>query len=149
MAMAKAAASRSTCYRLNVGAVIVDASETTQRVVAVGYNGAPSGMPHCSGNGCQYFAPTGCKVTHAESNAIGQCLGREPGTHELYVTHSPCAACAQVVTACGLFHSVFYETAYRDSAPIKWLLAMEGLGVYQLLPSGFVVDAATGELCSL
>lgn len=141
MAMARAAATRSTCYRLNVGAVAVNA--VTHAVAAVGYNGAPRGQPHCSGNGCQYFQPTGCTVLHAEQNVAAQLT---LGHHELYVTHSPCGKCAEMILACRLFTRVYYETAYRDPTPVKTLID-GGLSVYQLLPSGFVVDAATGELC--
>src|SRR5215831_10652027 len=58
---------RSTCMRRNVGAVIA----VNDRIVSVGYNGAPPGEPHCDGKTC---IPPGCigcaRAVHAEINAI-------------------------------------------------------------------------------
>ena len=138
MAMARAAAMRSTCYRLNVGAVLV----YDRNVVAVGYNGAPSGEPHCTGNGCRYFTPAGCRVVHAEANALERVAGSP--VDSLYVTHSPCAECARSLVAAEIAE-VFFETAYRDPSPVRYLIDAQ-LDVFQLLPSGLLVDQRTGHL---
>jgi len=147
LAMARAASMRATCYRLNVGAVVVEG----RNVVAVGYNGAPSGEPHCTGNGCQYFTVSGCKVVHAEINALERVdtderIARHVG---LYVTHSPCGDCVMAMKLAarrGLYvERVFFETAYRDPSPIKQLIDY-GVEVYQVMPSGLLVNHRTGEL---
>lgn len=139
MQMARAAATRATCYRLNVGAVLVHG----RNVIAIGYNGAPSGESHCTGNGCRYFTPLGCKVVHAETNVLSRAKHRIGC--DLYVTHSPCSDCASRIAEGYVVSRVFFETAYRDPAPVKMLLDT-GRPVYQLLPSGMLVDQRTGEL---
>lgn len=147
MAMARAAAMRATCYRLNVGAVLV----RDQNVVAIGYNGAPSGRPHCTGSGCQYYDESGCTVIHAETNALRRYReslheAAPPRSLALYVTHSPCLGCASELSdETDVVGDVFYETAYRDPTPIKYL-RQGGVRVWQLLPSGMLVDTATGGL---
>ncbi len=67
---------RSTCLRRAVGAVIVK----NKRILATGYNGAPTGLPHCAVSGClrqKFKIPSGirhelCRGLHAEMNAILQ-----------------------------------------------------------------------------
>ena len=76
MMIAGVAASRSTCLRRRVGAVIV----RDNHIISTGYNGAPKGLPHCGEVGClrqQLGIPSGerheiCRGSHAEMNAIAQ-----------------------------------------------------------------------------
>jgi dCMP deaminase len=76
MEVTRQVATRSTCLRRHVGAVIVK----DKRILCTGYNGAPSGFPHCSETGClrqQLDIPSGerqeiCRGLHAEQNAIIQ-----------------------------------------------------------------------------
>jgi len=156
MQMARAAATRATCYRLNVGAVL--ASRHDHNVVAVGYNGAPSGQPHCTGGGCRYFTSNGCKVVHAEINAlrrgvVDSALAHTVGSLALYVTHSPCQSCAEAIIFHRSIGEVYFEIPYRDPAPIQHLLRSVGrptpVRVWQLLPSGLAVDQSTGQLVEL
>jgi dCMP deaminase len=150
LAMARAASMRATCYRLNVGCVVVH----RRNVVGIGYNGAPAGRDHCTGTGCQYYTDVGCKVVHAETNALRQANSTLPGGCEvsLYVTHSPCGDCVDVILAANKSETrvrvmeVFYETAYRDPSPVKRLY-VAGVDVYKLLPSGLTVEERTGDLC--
>jgi dCMP deaminase len=154
MAMARAAAMRATCYRLNVGAVLVSEN---RNVIGIGYNGAPMGQPHCTGNGCAYFTDKGCKVVHAEVNALERSLHPQRRAATLYTTHSPCGECAERLLDSGdkwvldrgyypVVTSVYFETAYRDPSPVQKLLDDE-IDVYQILPSGLLVDQRTGNLC--
>lgn len=139
--MARAASKRSTCFRLNVGAVVVQ----ERNVIAVGYNGAPAKQPHCSGNGCQYFDPErGCQVVHAERNALDHLPTHRLDGLELYVTHSPCRRCAELAVDRRVAR-VYFEVEYRDRTPLEYLIE-KSVGVYRILPSGFVVDVATGSL---
>ena len=64
MMMAEAAARRSTCRRLNVGAILT----YQNNVVSIGYNGPPPGEPHCYGGDCG--VPMCTRSIHAEFNAI-------------------------------------------------------------------------------
>ena len=66
--IAKEVASRSTCPRAAVGAVIVK----DNRILATGYNGAPAGKPHCEDTGCNTVNDHCTTAVHAESNAIAQ-----------------------------------------------------------------------------
>lgn len=128
-----------------------------RKVLSVGYNGAPSGKPHCTGRGCQYHVVgVGCQVLHAEMNALDHApFLKTAQVHDLYVTHSPCMACA-TDRRMGYVRRVFFETAYRDSSPVQELLmgtvdscVRPPIDVYQLLPSGLAVDQRSGDLVEL
>lgn len=140
MQMANVAAQRSTCFRLNVGAVVT----VDNRIVSIGYNGSPPGEGHCRGNSCP--GRDGCKETlHAEDNALRyvpqsvQLLEKD-----LYVTDSPCLDCATKIIKSRV-KRLFFETPYRDTAPLQ-LLWVNGIKVYQVMPSGYVIDWKTRDL---
>jgi len=124
--------------RRNVGAVIA----VNDRIVSVGYNGAPPGEPHCDGKTC---IPPGCigcaRAVHAEINAI-KYLPSEmiKSPKQLFVTESPCPACAAVIAngPTKNFTTVVYTNEYRVDSGIK-VLIMAGVGVFRLTPSGFVL----------
>jgi dCMP deaminase len=68
MNIARVVASRSTCERKFVGAVIV----RDKTILSTGYNGSIRGMPHCTDVG-HMMEDGHCVATiHAESNAIIQ-----------------------------------------------------------------------------
>lgn len=140
MMMARAAAMRSTCFRLNVGAVIV----VDNRPVSIGYNGAPKGAPHCAGNACP--GRHHCQETiHAEDNAIAYVpVDLHGKSWDLYVTHSPCSACADIITDSPEIKRVFFEAVYRDTSHLKHLALKVPL--YQVTPAGFVVEWNSGEV---
>lgn len=108
MEIARVVASRSTCLRRQVGAVIVK----KRRILTTGYNGAPSGMKHCGEIGCLRQIegiPAGerhevCRGLHAEQNAIVQAalhgVNIEGGV--LYCTHHPCVLCAKMLINAGI-----------------------------------------------
>lgn len=144
MEVARTVAKRSTCHRLNVGAVLV----VDHNIVSMGYNGAHSGAEHCGGTGCQYFVPTkGCGVVHAEENAISR-APEYARKGDLYVTHSPCVRCAELVLSVDI-EAVYYETEYRDPAGIEVLLRKPTLLVRRLQPSGYLLDRRTGDVINL
>lgn len=119
MRMALLASSRSTCLRRSVGAVIVK----EKKVLATGYNGAPSGLAHCSEKGClreKLKIPSGqrhelCRGLHAEQNAIIQaaCYGVSIKGASLYVTCYPCSVCAKMIINAGISEVVTME-GYPD-----------------------------------
>lgn len=114
MAVAGVVAERSTCNRLHVGAVI----SRDGRVLSTGYNGPPSGLPHCD-----HESDVGCEdAVHAEANVIAFAAryGVSVEGAEVYVTHSPCPGCAKLLINAGL-SSVYYKTPFRDVSGIVLL----------------------------
>ena len=111
MLMAETVSGRSTCSRLKVGAII----SRSARVVSTGYNGAPAGMDHCD-HALNETEPCTWAI-HAEANAIvwAARLGTSTEGADLYVTHSPCLRCAQLIVNAGIRRVVFrYEYRKRD-----------------------------------
>ncbi len=109
--MARLAATRSTCCRRRVGAVL----SRDQRVVATGYNGSLRGQPHCTDVGC-LMVDGHCKRTvHAELNALLQCAfhGASSQGTVLYTTSFPCLDCAKALIQAGVVR-VVYRDAYTD-----------------------------------
>lgn len=101
--LAELAASRSTCLRRQVGAILVSG----RRVLATGYNGAPKGLPHCLETGClrdRQNIPSGqrhelCRALHAEQNVIVQAAqyGIAVKSATMYCTHQPCTICTKLI----------------------------------------------------
>jgi len=111
MQIAVQAATRSTCDRKHVGAVIV----RDKAILSTGYNGSVRGMPHCDDVG-HMMENTHCVATvHAEANAIiqaaknGTCIDGA----DIYVTASPCWNCFKLIANSGI-RRVFYLEFYRD-----------------------------------
>ena len=118
MQIAHLVATRATCPRRSVGAVLV----RDKRILATGYNGAPSGLPHCPDLGPTHEWPTGClraghciRALHAEQNALLQAakIGVACDGATIYVTCQPCNACAKMVINAGI-KRVIYEGEYPD-----------------------------------
>jgi dCMP deaminase len=122
--VAKLCAKRSTCGRLQVGAVIADMG----RIIATGYNGPPSGFEHCKEHGCDILKIC-TRTVHAEANAIAFAARfgiRTNGTF-MYATDSPCDACAKLIIQAGIKFFIYYRE-YRDKAPIE-LMQEAGVSV--------------------
>ncbi|MEA4923322.1 MAG: dCMP deaminase family protein [Eubacteriaceae bacterium] len=137
MEMAELAASRSTCLRRQVGAVIVQ----DKHVIATGYNGAPKGVPHCGEKGgCmreQQGIPSGerhelCRALHAEQNAIIQAatLAQSIEGATMYITTQPCIICAKMIINAGIRRIVVKE-GYPDELSVE-MLAEAGLKIVML-----------------
>jgi len=119
MRMAFMAASRSTCTRRKVGAVIVKDS----RIISTGYNGPPTGLLHCDVTGCireTLNIPSGerhelCRGLHAEQNAIIQAAsnGTSIKGAKIYVTTHPCVVCAKMLINAGI-EEIIYADGYPD-----------------------------------
>src|SRR5690606_28065865 len=73
MRISETVALRSTCKREQVGAIVV----VNDRPISMGYNGAPSGLPHCLEVGCLLHNGHSIRTTHADINAIT--LAARPG----------------------------------------------------------------------
>ena len=109
--MAELAASRSTCPRRQVGAVLV----RDHRVIATGYNGSLRGQPHCADAGCLMVGGHCKRTVHAELNALLQCAlhGVRSAGASLYTTSFPCLDCAKAVVQAGIA-AVYYRDPYAD-----------------------------------
>lgn len=138
-------AERSTCFRLNVGAIVVNG----RNIISHGYNGVRAGEPHCRGNDCEgRFSCT--LTTHAEENAIVRAGNRTEGG-DLYCTDSPCEQCAALIVAYRI-RRVFFQREYRKATHLDalmnrpWRVGGELISLYQVTPAGYVVDWRTKEL---
>jgi len=112
-------AKRSTCIRRAVGAIIVK----DKRILSTGYNGAPTGIKHCSEIGClrdKLNVPSGekhelCRGIHAEQNAIIQAAyhGVSIKDATLFCTNMPCSICAKMIINAGI-KKIYYHSGYAD-----------------------------------
>ena len=119
MTIAEMVAKRSTCLRRHVGAILVK----DKRILATGYNGAPSGLKHCEEVGCirqNASIPSGerhelCRGLHAEQNAIIQAAyhGISIAGSTLYCTNKPCVICSKMLINAGIV-KIFCEKGYDD-----------------------------------
>ena len=111
MAIARVVATRSTCDRKHVGAVIV----RDKMILATGYNGSIRGLPHCDDDGHMMEDGHCVRTVHAEANAIAQAArnGVRLDAAAIYITASPCFGCFKLIANAGLSRIVFGEF-YRD-----------------------------------
>ena len=115
MEIAKVVAKRSTCLRNNVGAVLVK----DKHIISTGYNGAPSGLPHCSETGClreQLGVPSGERHELCRGALHG--VSTEGAT--MYCTHSPCSVCAKMIINAKI-KKVVYLGKYNDERGLGYL----------------------------
>lgn len=111
MQIAVQVATRSTCDRKHVGAVIV----RDKTILSTGYNGSVRGMPHCDDVGHMMEDGHCVATVHAEANAIIQAAknGTAIDGADIYVTASPCWNCFKLIANSGI-KRVFYLEFYRD-----------------------------------
>ena len=127
MEITRLVAKRATCLRRQVGAALV----MDKRILATGYNGAPSGLAHCLEVGClreQKQVPSGerhelCRGLHAEQNVIIQAAfhGIRIQGSTLYCTNLPCAICTKMLINAGV-KEIIYEGGYQDALSREMLL---------------------------
>ena len=162
LGIAKVTATRSTCLRRSVGAVLVD---FRGHVIATGYNGVVSGKKHCNDKVMEkdggIISPTypyacsgalsktgtnldGCEAIHAEQNCLLKC-SNVYAIYSCYVTVSPCFTCTKLLLNTACSRIVFSDRyAHWEKTKMLW----EGSGrewiwfenkepVAGLLPDGF------------
>jgi dCMP deaminase len=118
--IARLVATRSTCLRRHVGAILVK----EKRILSTGYNGAPAGLKHCVEVGClreEASIPSGtrhelCRALHAEQNAIVQAAyhGISIAGSILYCTNKPCVICSKMLINAGI-KRIYYDEGYDDA----------------------------------
>lgn len=117
-------ASRSTCERLSVGAVVV----RDKRIIAGGYNGSVAGDDHCIDVGC-YLEDGHCvRTIHAEMNAILQCakFGESTDNAEIYVTDFPCLQCTKMLLQAGIT-KINYLRNYHNNDYAQKLIRLKNI----------------------
>ncbi|RZN31783.1 MAG: cytidine deaminase [Methanosarcinales archaeon] len=125
MNIAAVVATRATCLRNRVGAVIV----RDKRIISTGYNGAPRNLKHCLDIGCirdQENIESGtmhevCRAVHAEQNAIIQAALHAVSTKgaTIYCTHQPCVLCAKMIINANIIRVVFTQE-YPDYRALEF-----------------------------
>ena len=135
MNLAIQAATRSTCPRKHVGAVIV----REKSILSTGYNGSIRGAPHCTEVGCLMENDHCVRTVHAEANALVQAAhnGVRLEGAEIYVTASPCFSCFKLIVNAGI-RTVLYGEFYRDDKVLTFAeeagIRMEHLGLEEIPP---------------
>jgi len=116
MNIATEVATRSTCDRKHVGAVIV----REKTILSTGYNGSIKGLPHCDEAGHEMVDGHCVRTTHAEANAIVQSAKNGVGIidGEIYVTASPCYNCFKLIANSGI-KTIYYDEFYREDRIIN------------------------------
>ena len=126
--IAKVVATRSTCDRANVGAVIAK----NKVILSTGYNGAPRGLPHCNDVGHEIVEGHCIRTAHAETNAIAQAAknGTPIEDASIYLTISPCYDCFKIMVNAGIKEVVygdFYMSRYEASKAVLSLAKKAGV----------------------
>ena len=121
MELAVNLAKRSHCIKRHVGAVLTKDT----RIISIGYNGPPAGTHNCDeefpGTGCATDSKGSCSLAiHAEQNAILYAVKNNASVEgtTLYVTLSPCLACARIIYSMGIT-KVMYLRSYADYKGLK------------------------------
>ena len=111
MNIANEVATRSTCDRKHVGAVIV----REKTILATGYNGSIRGLEHCDDVGHEMENTHCVRTIHAEANSIVQSArhGVRLEDSEIYVTASPCYDCFKLIANAGI-NKIYFGEFYRD-----------------------------------
>lgn len=146
--MCEVAARRSTCFRGNVGAMVIDPE--LRDIVSVGYNGPKPHEPHCQGSDCLLTEFGGClRSDHAEKNAIYRASTKlRKGylqDYHLYCTFSPCTECARLIRDFNI-ETLYFRHKYRDEGPLGWLLQYKHMKVFRVTPSGYIIDHRTNKI---
>lgn len=112
MGVAKLFATRSTCNRKAVGAVLV----RDNHILGTGYNGAARTLPDCLESGCLLEHNHCVRTVHAEVNAVLSAAYNGVSTKDsiMYSTARPCFRCMSFLINAGV-KVVYYDEEYQDS----------------------------------
>lgn len=137
MQMSLLVATRSTCPRRSVGAVLV----RDHRVIASGYNGSPAGQPHCTEAGCVMENGHCVRTIHAELNALLQCAryGIQTQGVDLYCTDMPCWHCARALVQAGI-QRIYYMRPYESPETLE-LITSTGVQLIRVAQPAIVSEA--------
>ncbi len=124
---------RATCNRGRSGCVITK----DKRIIATGYVGSPSGLPHCDEVGHLFKkvmddagnVKEHCMRTiHAEQNAICQAArhGISLKDATLYCTMEPCRTCAMMIISVGITR-VVCQKRYHAAQETREMFEIAGV----------------------
>lgn len=125
----------STCAKRQYAAVVV---AKNKRVIGFGYNGSPSGLPHCTDGFCPRLhddSPSGsnydrCISQHAEAGAL---MWSDPGLRigaTLIVNGPPCMGCAKLIASSGISRLVCRgDSSYEQWPEVLNFLALTNIKV--------------------
>jgi dCMP deaminase len=133
--LADVASKRATCSRGRSGCVIV----RNRQVLATGYVGSPTGLPHCDDIGHlmkKVIQENGeitehcLRTVHAEQNAICQAAKRGISIDgaTIYQRMTPCRTCAMMLINCGI-QRVVCERKYQQAEESERLLLESGVAL--------------------
>jgi dCMP deaminase len=133
LTLAAATSTRATCSRRKHGAVIVQ----DRRIVSTGYNGGPSGYPHCDEGACPRATSEAqqghdyelCIAIHAEANALLYSSPEERDGATLYCTGAPCFGCAKLISNSGISEVVASGGRYEGWDRVRDFLRTAGVRV--------------------
>jgi len=141
MTLAHATASRMSCDRARVGAILVDHHN---QIIATGYGGAPRGVETCDDAGHVLEHEHCVRTVHAEHNCVLQAARRGIATDgsTMYTTHYPCFDCCKVIIQAGV-QRVIFEIPYRveDIRNLRAKRWMEDCGI-ELLSISQAIEQA-------
>lgn len=133
MEVCRAIAKRATCDRGKSGCVIAKENQ----ILATGYVGSPSGLPHCDEAGHELkkvlhddgSVSMHCvRTVHAEQNAICQAARRGVAIDgaTVYCKMTPCRTCAMMLINCGI-KRIVCEKKYHAGAESEQLFRTAGI----------------------
>ena len=138
MDITRLVATRSSCLRRQVGALLVK----DRNILATGYNGVPSVITHCEATGClreRLKVPSGerhelCRGLHAEQNAIIQAAkhGTNIDGATLYCTTMPCIICTKMLINAGISR-VIYGEGYADDLA-REMISEAAIEIHHFIP---------------
>jgi dCMP deaminase len=139
LSMLPLVASRGTCLRRKVAAILVD---DAGKLVSMGYNGVPRGIGHCTDYPCPGASDktgdnTRCLAIHAETNAIMQAADSRRVAHTLYCSCTPCFNCSKLIISAGI-KDVVALSLYRGDVAGCELLDQAGIMVTVMATNGLV-----------
>lgn len=140
MEIAQVVAKRATCFRENVGCIIVK----DNNIISMGYNGAPAGQEHCTSH------PNGnCQSSiHAEINALLR-VTDILSNKDLYCTHLPCIDCQKAIAKAAIIKRVFFSITYGDIAYAQKFFDRNGIQLLRILPSGTITSPDRVEMINV
>ena len=138
MKVALLTAENSTCIKKKVGAVLV----WNGKILATGYNGAPSKIPHCTRDSCLRILdrdnknPDLCRGVHAEVNCIVQCAIHGTQIKKgsvIFCTHFPCMSCTKLIINAGIDTIVYLNDYEMDNYEKMDIISQSHLEIYKYI----------------
>lgn len=142
MGIATLSAMRSKDPSTQVGACIVS---TDNRILSVGYNGAPRGLSDDAmnwGREGNFKETKYAYVCHAELNAILNYHG-SLNCAKIYVDLFPCNECAKAIIQSGIKEIIYKNDKYKDTDSVivsKKMLDTCGVTYRQYIPSNNKIE---------